>query len=144
MTLAAYDAVGRVSDEYREVLADVAARRRGATAVLVAELDGEVVGSVTYATSDNEYFDYDPAQGDCGFRMLAVAPEAWGGGAGAALIDACVARARADGCWRMTIQSMEYMTRAHEMYLRRGFRRAAALDASWPSGCAYAFVLDLS
>jgi GNAT superfamily N-acetyltransferase len=147
ITLAAYDrSGGRIEGEYREWLADPSARVPFATAVLVAvdEATGEVLGTVTYVRPGDDEFEHPTTEGDAGFRMLAVAPEAQGRGVGDVLIDACVSRARADGAHRVVISSMEWMTRAHGMYLRRGFVRRPDLDVRFPAGTGFIFSLDLT
>ncbi len=145
LTLAAYDASGRVMDgPYRRWLGDPSLREGKADAVLVAvDPDGAVLGTVTFVVAGDEEFEHSPAHGDCGFRMLAVSPEAWGRGVGAALIDACIDRARDHGCRRLLITSMEWMTRAHGMYARRGFVRRPDLDVRYPAGVGYAYAFDL-
>lgn len=148
LTLAAYDALDhRVSGEYRQILADVDGRVRAGAHVLVAvdAASGAVVGAVTLTLDDNEYFEYRyPTDGDCGFRMLAVDPGHWGRGVGAALVSACIERARAAGCRLLTITSMPWMRRAHAMYERRGFVRRPELDRSYGDSTGLAFSLPLT
>ncbi len=145
LTVAAYEVVGAMSPEYREVLRDTASRVGiDGGEVLVAIEDGVVLGSVARSIGPSELFEYDfPSQGDCGFRMLAVAPEAWGRGVGSALVDHCLAAFDAAGCTRATITSMTWMTRAHAMYERRGFVRWPELDVTYPSGVGWCFTKPL-
>lgn len=147
LTLAAYDASGdRVEGGYRDWLGDPLQRVEGASAVLVAvdEPTGEVLGTVTFVLPGDEEFEHPTSEGDAGFRMLAVDPAVQGRGVGDALIDACIARARAAGAHRMVITSMSWMTRAHGMYLRRGFVRRPDLDVRFSSGVGFIFTLDLT
>lgn len=146
LTLAAYDASGReLRGPYRDWLADPSRRIGLAEAVLVAVTpDDRVLGTVTFVLAGDDEFEHSPDDGDCGFRILAVDPDAWGLGVGAALIDACIERARANGRHRMVITSMEWMTRAHGMYERRGFARRPDLDVRYPGGVGYAFTFDLT
>lgn len=145
LLLAAYDDVGPFDDEYRRFLRDPDEWVPGTTATFVAELDGEVVGCLGFVMpGDREYETTDPAVGDCGFRFLAVAPEAQGAGAGGALIDRAITVARDRGCRRMTIHSMAFMEAAHGSYERRGFVRRPDLDVTFPSGIGLAFALDLT
>lgn len=141
LTLAAYDATGHPpSGDYRAVLADVADRVARGAHVLVAELDGTVVGSVAVTVRNHELFEYDlPEHGDSGFRMLAVAPAAQGSGAGSALVDAAEAHVRDHGGRRITITSMVWMRRAHAMYEARGYERIQELDRYFGSGLGLTF-----
>jgi GNAT superfamily N-acetyltransferase len=170
LTVAAYRALDTwVGDDYAIHLADVASRAGAEnTAVLVAEDDlpsaaavtaavvaGEdgaragpverrILGSVTLTIGGGPYFEWDPeADGDCGFRMLAVDPEVQGRGVGPRLVAECLERARAAGCRRMIIGSTEWMTTAHRIYERIGFRRAPQLDQQWGDIRGLCFVLDL-
>lgn len=147
ITLAAYDASGsRIEGDYRDWLGDPRARVPYATEVLVAVDDDTdaPLGTVTFVLPGDEEFEHPEREGDAGFRMLAVAPGAQGRGVGAALIDACITRARGAGAHRMVISSMHWMTRAHGMYARRGFVRRPDLDVAFPAGHAFIFTLDLS
>jgi GNAT superfamily N-acetyltransferase len=171
LTVAAYRALDRwVGDDYAVHLADVAGRAEAEnTTVLVAEDDlpsaaavtaavvagdgaavgagsteRRVLGSVTLTIGGGPYFEWDPvADGDCGFRMLAVAPDVQGRGVGPRLVAECLERARAAGCRRMIIGSTEWMTTAHRIYERVGFRRAPELDQWWGDIRGLCFVLDL-
>lgn len=147
LTLAAYDASGgRIEGDYREWLADAEARVPFAAAVLVAvdDVTGALLGTVTFVLPGDEEFEHPVHEGDAGFRMLAVAPEAQGRGVGDALVRACITRAREAGAHRIVISSMEWMTRAHGMYRRRGFVRRPDLDVRFPAGTGFIFTLDLS
>ena len=145
LTVAAYRALKTwVGDEYAIHLTDVEARANAEnTTVLVAE-DDRILGSVTLTIGGGPYFEWNPeADGDCGFRMLAVDPEVQGRGVGPRLVAECVERARAAGCRRMVIGSTEWMTTAHRIYERLGFRRAPELDQRWGDIRGLCFVLDL-
>ena len=146
LTVAAYRALDTwVGDDYATHLADVEGRARAVnTFVLVAEDEGRILGSVTLTIGGGPYFEWDPdVDGDCGFRMLAVDPAGQGRGVGPRLVDECLDRARAAGCRRMVIGSTEWMTTAHRMYERIGFRRAPELDQMWGDIRGLCFVLDL-
>ena len=148
VTLAAYRALDRwVGDDYAATMADVAARAApgsGAT-VLVAEDDtGRIVGAVTLVLEAGPYFEWEfGIDGDCGFRMLAVDPDAQGRGAGPALVRECLGRAVEAGKKRMVLGSTEWMTTAHRMYERFGFRRRPDLDQMWGDIRGLCFMLDL-
>jgi len=144
ITLAGYDAYGRIEGEYRAFLADPSARIDGCTALLVAELDGRVAGTVTYVLpGDAQWEGRAVDDGDAGFRVLAVAPHAEGRGVGRALVEACLARSRARGRRRVIITSMAWMTRAHRLYEGSGFVRRPDLAVRFPSGDGVVFTLDL-
>ena len=114
-------------EEYDQELRDV--RSRGTDAVVgVAELDGRLVGCVTYVPdSANRFAEFDDPDA-AGFRMLAVDPAVQGSGAGRALVEWCIERARRDGRARLLIHSGDWMTRAHAMYDRFGFEREPERD----------------
>jgi GNAT superfamily N-acetyltransferase len=161
-----------VGDDYAAHLADVAGRVNAENAtVLVAEDDlpvrsavgaaivagtgddaiaeatsgdRRILGTVTLTIGGGPFFEWDPdADGDCGFRMLAVDPAVQGRGVGPRLVAECLGRARAAGCRRMIIGSTEWMTTAHRIYERVGFRRAPELDQVWGDIRGLCFVLDL-
>ena len=168
LTLDAYRALDRwVGDEYADHLADVDSRAQAEnTFVLVAEDDlpnpgavtaavvagddaarhpeRRLLGSVTLTIGGGPYFEWDPdVDGDCGFRMLAVDPTVQGRGVGPRLVAECLERARAAGCRRMVIGSTEWMTTAHRIYERLGFRRAPENDQMWGDIKGLCFTLDL-
>ena len=172
LTVAAYRALDTwVGDDYAAHLADVAARAEAEnTFVLVAEddlperaavgaaiaagrgdegvaaaLEGQrILGSVTLTLGGGPYFEWNHGvDGDCGFRMLAVDPTVQGRGTGPRLVAECLERARVAGCRRMVIGSTEWMTTAHRIYERVGFRRAPELDQQWGDIRGLCFLLDL-
>jgi GNAT superfamily N-acetyltransferase len=145
LTLASYDAYGRIEGDYREQLASPARRIEGSSGLLVAELDRALVGTVTYVRpGDREWEGRPTPEGDAGFRVLAVAPGTEGRGVGRALVEACIQRARGDGAHRMVITSMSWMGRAHALYRGLGFVRRPDLDVRFPGGDGYIFALDLT
>ncbi len=128
ITLAAYEQLGFDLGTYRSSLADVAGRARAA-AVLVAVSGRRLVGGVTYvgdrANPYAEFEDDDAA----GIRMLAVDPGATRAGVGAALVQACLARAEAAGCRRVVLHTTVEMAAARRLYVRLGFQRTP--DRDW-------------
>jgi GNAT superfamily N-acetyltransferase len=145
LTLASYDTYGFIGGAYREELGDPLQRLGGAAAVLVAELDGRVVGTVTYVLpGDAQWEGRSEPEGDCGFRVLAVDPSAEGNGVGRHLVEHCLERARADGRHRLVITTMEWMTRAHVLYDRLGFVRRPDLDVRFPSGVGFTYTRDVT
>ncbi len=145
LTLEAYDAHGGLSGPYRAHLADPGRRRRGASAVLVAEIDGHLAGTVTFVLpQDREWEQRREPAGDAGFRILAVAPWAEGRGVGRGLVEECFRRARDDGARRMVITTMAWMRRAHRLYEALGFVHRPDLDVRFPSGLGHTYVRDLA
>ncbi|MFB7246927.1 GNAT family N-acetyltransferase [Streptomyces populi] len=116
------------SDAYLGRLRDVAGRAAVAE-VLVAVEGDRVLGSVTFAADGSPMADSARA-GEAEIRMLAVAREARGRGAGEALVRACVGRARAaEGCARLVLSTQRTMHSAHRLYERLGFTRTP--DRDW-------------
>jgi len=100
-------------DEYPYPLDEVRRRWREALgedgrSVLVCEEDGELVG---VAMTGPEWLD-----------GLYVVPERWGRGVAAALHDAALEQARADGFERCHLWVLEENHRARRFYERRGWR----------------------
>ncbi len=153
-TPAEYDAIGDLTarayapshmlpdDPYFDYLRDVAERAAGSV-VLAARNNGKVVGSVAWCEPGSEVAELAmPGEGE--FRTLAVDPEAEGGGAGRALVQACIDRAREAGCDALVLSSALWMTRAHGLYERMGFVRVPERD--WnptPDTRLLAFRLEL-
>lgn len=129
LLVAAYAPSGMPPDlDYWRALRDTGARTRDAE-VWVAELDGRVVGTVTWAGrgSGQREVSHD---GEAEFRMLGVDPSAQGRGVGAALLEAVLDRARADGYDAVVLCSATWMTPAHRLYVGAGFRRIPERDWS--------------
>ena len=89
---------------------------------IVAERDGELVGSVLYRSSADE--EPDAAM----IRLLAVAPTAQGQGVGRRLMEECLARARQEGAAAMILHTTDMMQAAMALYAQLGFVRAPELD----------------
>lgn len=134
LTVGAYDAEGLAPDEYRPVLADVAARAAH-TELLVARDGDRIVGSVALAL-DGVYGEVLRSSDEAGFRMLAVDPTARGRGIGERLVIECIDRARAAGKRRMVMSTDARMHAAHRLYERLGFRRLPERDWSPLPGIA--------
>ncbi|MFE0103950.1 GNAT family N-acetyltransferase [Streptomyces sp. NPDC059009] len=89
---------------------------------------GRVLGGVTFVESGGPMAELARA-GEAEIRMLAVAPDARGRGAGEALVRACVERARAvEGCVRVILSTQPTMHAAHRLYERLGFVRVPERD----------------
>lgn len=97
--------------------------RTGEGELLVAERDGRLVGAVTL------FRNWRGAQQDAaGIRMLAVPPAERGAGIGRALMEHCVATARADGKRRVVLTVTQEMETARDLTEKMGFVRAPELD----------------
>lgn len=144
LTLAAYDGVGTMSEDYRAELADTGARVADGAEVWVAvDADGAVLGAVTFVDAGNRHFEA-PSVGDCGFRMLAVDPAAQGRGIGRALVQHCLDRAAARGRRRVAIHTMIWMEQAQAMYASMGFVRRPDQDVVFPGGIGWVYQRDLT
>ncbi|MFD5654318.1 GNAT family N-acetyltransferase [Streptomyces sp. NPDC127039] len=117
------------SDSYLDELRDVA-KRAAAAEVLVAVADTRLLGGVTFVPSGGPMADI-ARPGEAEIRMLAVAREARGRGAGEALVRACVDRARTTvtGCTGVVLSTQATMRTAHRLYARLGFVRTP--DRDW-------------
>ena len=129
LTVAAYrQLLGELTPAYAADLADVTGRRAtSGLAVLVAVDAGVVVGGVTYVQGGGPYAEF-PDSDEAGFRHLAVTPDRQGRGAGRALVEACISRARATGARRLGLFTTEAMTTAQRLYEALGFVRTAGRD----------------
>lgn len=145
LTLAAYDAIGTMSRHYRAEMADTARRVADGAQVWVAvdDDDGAILGSVTFVDRDNPHFEA-PEVGDCGFRMLAVDPDAQGRGVGRALVQRCIDHARSLRRQRLAIHTMVWMPAAQRMYDVMGFVRRPDRDVVFPGGVGVVYQLDLT
>ena len=121
---------------------------------LVADLDGRIVGTITYFRDANDE-GIGPAVpvGTAGIRAVAVDPAARGLGIGRRLAAAAVELARAEGAPSIVLHTWAEMAAAIAVYERLGFRRAPAYDAlssdffasgSAEDPAALAFGLDLA
>jgi ribosomal protein S18 acetylase RimI-like enzyme len=118
--------------EYLAEMRDVAAWTVSCTVYVAADaMTGEIVGAVRYVPGPEagSRFSEKEEDGEAGFRMLAVAPHVQGRGIGRALVEACIARARADGRRRLVLLTLPSMTRARALYESLGFQRAP--DRDW-------------
>jgi GNAT superfamily N-acetyltransferase len=91
--------------------------------LVVAERDGQLVGSVTM------FSEWRGAQEDSvGVRLLAVVPNARGTGVGRALMEHAIARGRARGKQRIVLTAVQGMETVRELCDKLGFLREPALD----------------
>ncbi len=129
--------------EYAAELADVATRAAQSDTLVAVDDEGRLVGGVTYVPGPGPLAWFDGPD-EAGFRMLAVAPNAQGRGVGAALVAACVARARVAGKARLFLHTTAPMTVAQRIYHRAGFRRDPGRDRVLEGGLVLlAYVLEL-
>lgn len=127
LTATTYLNEGYAGPDYAATLRDVAARVTHSV-VLVALLEGRVVGSLTVVTQGGPYAENVEA-GTAVIRMLATDPAARGAGAGTALMEAAIALARHEGCFIVRLSTQASMTAAHRIYTRLGFTRTP--DRDW-------------
>lgn len=115
-------------------------RGRAADAeLMVAEDDGQIVGSVTIFTGWR-----GAQEGAAGVRLLAVPPEHRGSGVGRALMEACVDRARKTGKRRLVMTTTQEMAVLRELTERMGFVRDSGLDHQPAPGVRFqGYALDL-
>lgn len=108
--------------------------RADASELLVAEMEGRVVGCVSYfppgskASYPTDAFSETWPADWSAFRLLAVDPGARGHGIGRRLTDECIERARARGAPSLGLHTTAPMTIARAMYERLGFERVPQYD----------------
>jgi ribosomal protein S18 acetylase RimI-like enzyme len=120
-----------VDSDYAEELADVPGRVR--VGVVLGAFNGvDPLGCVTYVNDPGSPFAEMLADDEASFRMLAVRGDAQGRGIGRVLVESCLDLARAGGRSAVFIHSGNWMTTAHQLYERLGFRRIAERDWAFP------------
>lgn len=113
------------------------------TEVIVAELDGEPVGSITFYP-DGRFYEGGVSPDWACLRTLAVHPSARGRGAGRALMTECLERARRLGRTRMLLHTIPFMTAAIALHESLGFQRAPELDIEYAPGITViAYLMEL-
>jgi GNAT superfamily N-acetyltransferase len=120
---------------YDEEAYDVATRAKHGD-IYVAVDDGGIVGSVMYVADASSEWSEFSEPGEAQFRLLVVDPDARGKGAGAALVQACLERATADG-QTILITTTEWLLDAQRIYARFGFVPRPDRDAPyevWSAG----------
>lgn len=99
--------------------------------LIVAEIGGRVVGSVTfYPEASLSRTEVWPA-GWAAIRIFCVHPSARGHGIGRMLTDECLRRARARGVPTVALKTGQFMVVARALYERAGFVRDPSLDHGW-------------
>ena len=95
--------------------------------LLVADLGGEIVGTITYyPDASREGWDWPSAW--AGIRAAGVVPHARGLGVGRRLVEACIAQAKVQGVEAICLHTAEFMDAAIILYERLGFRRRPEFD----------------
>jgi ribosomal protein S18 acetylase RimI-like enzyme len=113
---------------YEDELRNVEARRLDSEVYVVLDEDGALMGGVTYVPGPDHAMAEFSEPGGCGIRMLAIDPRFQGRGAGRALVETCISRAREQRRERIILHSTPTMTLAQAMYVRLGFERIPELD----------------
>jgi ribosomal protein S18 acetylase RimI-like enzyme len=144
IVVAAYAALPgqHLSGGYAAELAEVG--RRSAEAEVLVALEDDLVGCVTFVSDSSSPWAEALGPDEAAIRMLGVDPAAQGRGVGAHLVDACIERARRLGRSALFLHSTPWMTSAHRLYERSGFRRVP--DRDWipvPEVPLLAYLLDL-
>ena len=121
-----------------EVDAMSAAYDRPDATYFVVELDGRVQGGGGVAPLEGG------PEGVCELRKMYFLPALRGLGAGAALMQRCLAEARALGFRQVYLETLRGMDAAQKLYERTGFRRLdGPLGATGHFGCNRFYLLDL-
>ncbi|MDN5935022.1 MAG: GNAT family N-acetyltransferase, partial [Nitrosospira sp.] len=115
------------SEKYAARLRDAAARISGAT-VLVAELNGDIVATVTLALHGSQWAEIAEPD-ELEVRMLAVAPEARRQGIAAMLLSDAMRQVQNLGLNALVLSSEAPMSGAHSLYEKRGYTRQP--DRDW-------------
>ncbi|GMA61687.1 GNAT family N-acetyltransferase [Alicyclobacillus fastidiosus] len=97
--------------------------------VLVAEFDGEIVGSVVLCPENTDAYKGLADMSEFPeIRMLAVAQSARNRGVASALIAECIRRAKVKGSKSIGLHTADFMKNAIRLYERIGFERIPQLD----------------
>ena len=138
---------------YQEYTSDVAKRAQGGQ-VIVAEMEGRIVGTITYCKAGYDELLHAPfPAGTAAIRSTAVLPAARGMGIGRRLVDECLQRAKRDEVPAVALHTGWFMIDAMGLYERFGFRRSPEHDvvmsdyfgdAGNPDETVLAFLLQLS
>lgn len=96
---------------------------------IVAEIDGEIVGSVVlFPAKTDAYEGFLEELDHPEIRMLAVSPQARGRGVATALINECIQRSKAKGYSAIGLHTGQFMESAWKLYERLGFERLPQFD----------------
>ena len=121
------------------------ARDRDVRLLVATDVDGTIVGSVTTTRFGSGWAGGGLGPGEGGLRLLAVAPDARGRGAGAALVRQGLEVARADRLDRVVTFTAADRPAAGRLLGRLGFRRLPWRDRRATDGVKLlAFGIDLA
>lgn len=97
---------------------------------IVAEGDGEILGSVALFSPDIKAYDglLEEELGYPELRMLAISPKARGKGVATLLIKECIKRAKETGFTEMGLHTADFMEDAIKLYGHLGFERLPQFD----------------
>ena len=96
---------------------------------LVAEIDGEIVGSVAvFPPKTDAYGGLVEELNHPEIRMLAVASNARGKGVATGLIKECIQRVREQGLEYIGLHTADFMENAIQLYGQLGFERLPQFD----------------
>ncbi|MDQ3186623.1 MAG: GNAT family N-acetyltransferase [Pseudomonadota bacterium] len=128
LTERAYRADGFLnSEKYAARVRDAATRIADAT-VLVAELDGKIVATVTLAVHGSQWAEIAKPD-ELEVRMLAVAPEIRRQGIAEKLMSAAMQHAQDLGSDALVLSTETPMSGAHRLYEKLGYTRQP--DRDW-------------
>jgi GNAT superfamily N-acetyltransferase len=102
--------------------------RLGVSALIVAELDKQLVGAVTLYLDASSSSQEQWPKGWAGVRLLAVLPAYRGRGIGRALMEECIHRCRKQNIKTIGLHTAVIMSVARKMYKDMGFVPAPEYD----------------
>jgi ribosomal protein S18 acetylase RimI-like enzyme len=112
---------------YQEDIVDVCSRLDESD-LIVAELDGRLVGCVTLYLDASRVMPEVWPSGSAVIRLLAVHPAYRNRGIGRALMEECISRCRQANITAIGLHTTEIMNVARRMYERIGFVRVPQSD----------------
>lgn len=128
ITADVYVGEGYVPSSLTERLLDVASRAAATTILVAVDHAGAgVVGAVSLVRPGSTFAQI-AREGEAEVRMLAVSPEARGGGFGQALMVACVGLARDWQARTLVLSTQQTMKAAQRLYERLGMTRTESRD----------------
>lgn len=97
--------------------------------LIVAELEGKIVGSVALFPPQSDAYEGVVDQLDYSeIRLLAVSPEARGKGVASALLSECINRTKEKGIETIGLHTADFMKSAMKLYKEFGFNRIPQYD----------------